>query len=91
MVISQGKYPYKVISLYSCPLEKISVVPDTTLDIVLSNAVLEHIYDLKSAFYHLARITKPGGFGIHMVDFRDHRDFSAHLSNYERRQVLWEV
>jgi len=87
IVISQGKYPSKVISLYSCSLEKISVVPDTTLDIVLSNAVLEHIYDLKSAFYHLARITKPGGFGIHMVDFRDHRDFSRPLEYLIMREV----
>jgi SAM-dependent methyltransferase len=77
-VISQGGYPPDVISLYSCSLEKLTV-PHESVDLVLSNSVFEHLYDLNLAFYHLSRITKPGGLGIHMVDFRDHRDFSRPL------------
>jgi SAM-dependent methyltransferase len=78
-VISQGAYPPKIISLFSCSLENIWEVPDNTLDVVVSHAVIEHIYNLKKAFHQLFRITKPGGMGIHMVDFRDHRDFSRPL------------
>ena len=77
-VISQGGYPPEIISLYSCSLEKITV-PHESVDLVLSNSVFEHLYDVNLAFYHLSRITKPGGLGIHMVDFRDHRDFSRPL------------
>lgn len=79
MVLSQGGYPTESIFLHSCSLEELSGVPDQSIDIVFSNAVLEHLYDLKSAFFHLARITKPGGIGFHNVDFRDHRDFSRPL------------
>lgn len=77
-VLAQGGYPPEIITLYSCSLEKIRI-PAKSVDLVLSNSVLEHLYDLKSAFSQLFRITKPGGRGIHMVDFRDHRDFSRPL------------
>ncbi len=79
MVISQGGYSPECLSLYSSSSEELSAIPDQNVDIVLSCAVLEHLYDLKSAFTHLARITKPQGLGLHQVDFRDHRDFSRPL------------
>jgi SAM-dependent methyltransferase len=79
MVLSEGGYPPHCIDLHSCSLEELSGVPDQSVDIVLSYDVLEHLYDLNSAFSQMARITKPGGFGLHQVDFRDHRDFSRPL------------
>jgi SAM-dependent methyltransferase len=78
-VLVEGGYPPESLSLYSCSLEELSGVPDQSVDMVISCAVLEHLYDLPSAFHHLARITKPGGLGLHQVDFRDHRDFSRPL------------
>ena len=79
IIVSQGGYAPESLSLYSCSLEELAALPDQFVDIVLSCAVLEHLYDLASAFAHLARITKPAGLGLHQVDFRDHRDFSRPL------------
>ena len=53
--------------------------PDDTFDLVFSNAVLEHLYDLRRGTEQLYRVTRPGGIGCHWVDFRDHRDFSRPL------------
>jgi SAM-dependent methyltransferase len=78
-VLSRGQYPADIISLCCGSVEELTGVPDCSVDLVVSNAVLEHLYDLPSAFFHLARITKPGGLGIHQVDFRDHRDSSRPL------------
>jgi SAM-dependent methyltransferase len=78
-VISQSNYPPEIISLYPCSLEELSCLPDNSVDMVVSIAVLEHLYNVESAFNHLSRITKPGGLGSHMVDFRDHRDSSRPL------------
>lgn len=78
-VLSLGGYPPESISLYPCSLEEIKEVPDQSIDVVISNAVLEHLNSLKSAFFNLSRITKSGGMGIHTVDFRDHRDFDRPL------------
>ncbi len=80
-VLSQGHYPPESITLCSCSLEKLSENIDKSVDVVVSNAVFEHLFDLESAFYHLARITKPGGLGIHQVDFRDHRNYSRPLEH----------
>jgi len=53
--------------------------PDDAFDLVFSNAVLEHLYDPQRGAQQLNRVTRPGGFGCHWVDFRDHRDFSRPL------------
>jgi glycosyltransferase involved in cell wall biosynthesis/SAM-dependent methyltransferase len=81
MIVSRGQYPPGSISVHSCSLEELTGVPDESIDLVFSNAVFEHLYDLKSAFSHLARITRPGGLGLHQVDFRDHRDLSRPLEH----------
>jgi SAM-dependent methyltransferase len=78
-IIATGQYPRESICAYTCSLEKLSGVPAESVDLVISNAVFEHLYDLKSAFAQLVRITKPGGLGLHQVDFRDHRDYSRPL------------
>lgn len=78
-VLAQGRYPDDVITLWRGSVEELTDVPDRSVDLVFSNAVLEHLYDLPSAFFHLARITKPGGLGFHQVDFRDHSNFPRPL------------
>lgn len=55
------------------PAEKLT---GAQFDLVLSNAVLEHVYDPSSVCRGLSRITKRGGFNSHQIDLRDHRDFS---------------
>ncbi len=52
---------------------------DGAFDIVLSNAVLEHIEDLGATVDNLAAKTRPGGHGFHQVDLRDHRSFDKPL------------
>jgi len=68
----------RVMTRHSCPVELLDVENDA-IDIVFSNAVVEHFYDVRAAFSQLYRVTRPGGWGIHWVDFRDHRDFSRPL------------
>jgi SAM-dependent methyltransferase len=48
-------------------------------DVVLSNAVLEHVQDLEATARNLAAVTRRGGYNFHQVDFRDHRDFTRPL------------
>lgn len=60
-------------------IEDLAEIDDGSFDLVVSNAVFEHVGNVPRAFTILARITRPGGVGIHQVDFRDHRDFSRPL------------
>lgn len=59
--------------------EDLQDVDDSSVDIVFSNAVLEHLFDLPAACRELGRISKPLAWGLHQVDFRDHRDFARPL------------
>jgi hypothetical protein len=60
------------------PLEELGSVFQN-IDITVSNAVFEHLYDQFQAIKVLHAITAEGGIGLHQVDFRDHRDFSRPL------------
>jgi SAM-dependent methyltransferase len=52
---------------------------DTSFDIACSVAVLEHVCDPDKVFQNIYRSLKPGGYSIHQIDFRDHRDFARPL------------
>src|SRR5262245_20029678 len=45
---------------------------DSSFDAVVSNAALEHVANVPRLCAELLRVTRPGGVGIHQVDFRDH-------------------
>jgi SAM-dependent methyltransferase len=49
---------------------------DGEVDAVFSVSVLEHMVSLDDALESLARITRAGGIGYHVVDFADHRIYS---------------
>lgn len=67
------------LSMLNCGLEEISALADNSIDISLSNAVFEHLYDVEQAIHELFRVTRPGGTGYHQIDFRWHRDFDNPL------------
>ena len=48
-------------------------VADQSVDVVLSNSFLEHVEDIDRVIVEMARITRPGGFGVHSIDGNDHR------------------
>lgn len=61
--------------------EALKSVSDASIDIIYSNAVLEHVEDFRSVAIEAARITKAGGWGRHQIDMRDHRSFERPLSH----------
>lgn len=77
-LLSLDAYDDEAILRLECPIEAIAAA-DGSIDVICSNAVLEHVYDVPAAAAQLARITRPGGIGLHQVDFRDHRDFEQPL------------
>jgi SAM-dependent methyltransferase len=52
-------------------------------DAVFSVSLLEHLDRIDEALESLRRVTKPGGVGLHVVDFVDHRSYGdARVSPY---------
>jgi SAM-dependent methyltransferase len=77
-LLTARNYSENVIQRVSSSLEKVPL-PDGYCDFVWSNAVLEHVYNLDASFTQLYRVTRPGGYNLHQVDFRDHRNFDKPL------------
>lgn len=78
-ILSLGGYPDNVIKLFATSLEELSGIADNSVDVVFSNAVLEHIISPPRAFQQMARISPKGAWGFHQVDFRDHRTMEQPL------------
>jgi SAM-dependent methyltransferase len=62
-------------------------------DIILSNAVLEHVYNLEETFRNLVLLLKPGGYMYHGVDLRCHNRFKgkSELFFLTIPQWLWNL
>jgi SAM-dependent methyltransferase len=78
--IAQNSYD-GVLRLLPEPAEALASLADASLDIVLSNAVLEHVKDFPRAVRELARISRPGGIQAHQIDWRNHWDFGRPLDH----------
>lgn len=73
----------------------LSSIEDNSIDLIYSNAVLEHVHPLDAAIQEMFRVTQAGGYGAHQVDFRYHRDFDLPLEHllltYEEYQTVLDV
>lgn len=67
-----------LVQAVEAPLEELGN-QFASVDITLSNAVFEHLYDPFEGIKALHRVMSVGGIGLHQVDFRDHRDFARPL------------
>ncbi|MEJ1165341.1 methyltransferase domain-containing protein [Variovorax sp. CCNWLW186] len=64
--IVESRLDYRIESVYAL------TVPRESADVVVSNAFFEHVPDVNRAVESIARITKPGGYGVHIIDTIDH-------------------
>lgn len=78
-ILTYNNYIPESIKCFASPMEELTGIATASVDIIFSNAVLEHIYNPEAAFKSLARVSKPDGWGFHQVDFRDHRSMDKPL------------
>jgi hypothetical protein len=71
-------------------LKGLRSLPSDSVDLVFSQAVLEHVplAEFAATARELHRIQRAGGFGSHSIDFRDHLQGS--LNNLRFSEALWE-
>jgi putative flippase GtrA/SAM-dependent methyltransferase len=63
------------------PAEDLHSVSDDSVDFVYSNAVLEHIVDIRAVAEETARVLKPGSWAAHQIDWRHHENFDRPLEH----------
>jgi SAM-dependent methyltransferase len=61
-------------------------------DVVFSNAVLEHVADVRSSFEAMRELLAPEGVMLHDVDLRSHQRFEQHALHFlEYSPFLWKI
>jgi SAM-dependent methyltransferase len=83
--LDNNKLEYRFGDAANLPLDNCSV------DMVFSNAVLEHVHDVRKAISEMGRVTKPDGFGIHEIDLRDHFFQATPLRLLRYPDWLWNL
>ncbi|MFA5142609.1 MAG: methyltransferase domain-containing protein [Candidatus Omnitrophota bacterium] len=67
----------KLVYIYGLDIgERGAALKEDSFDLIISRAVLEHIYNIDSAFDFMDRHLKRGGCHLHKVDLRDHDMFT---------------
>lgn len=69
------------LHLVSSGAEQLAEKMPEQLDVIYSNAVLEHMTDHRATVEALAQVTAPGGINFHQVDFRFHENFERPLDH----------
>jgi len=79
------------------PKGELDLLPDATFDVVISAGVLEHVHadSAWKIIQEMARVLKPGGYGIHSITLSDHLyhyDLSASPKQYLRySERTWKL
>lgn len=76
---------------YRAPWLDDQLVEPASVDMVFSQAVLEHADDLETVYRVMARWLKPEGFMSHQIDFTCHgsaRDWNGHWAHSE---LMWQL
>lgn len=65
--------------IYGKGIEDTSTMfPARSFDFIISNAVLEEVYQIDKAFDFMDRLLAPGGYSMHKIDLRDYGMFTKH-------------
>ena len=78
------------ISIIANPIENLFSLEDNSVDLITSNSLLEHVRDLDRALDECRRVLKPGGYMLHFIDLRDHRNFNRPFTFLRYRSSHWE-
>jgi hypothetical protein len=76
---------------YAAPWHDPEVVRAGSVDMIVSQAVLEHVTDLPLTYRAMYEWVKPGGVVAHSIDFRSHtyaREWNGHWAYSDR---LWRL
>jgi hypothetical protein len=76
---------------YIVPWDDPSVIREHSIDLILSQAVLEHVKDVGHTYRAMRAWLRPGGFLSHVIDFRCHATSDAWNGHWEYSDFVWEL
>jgi SAM-dependent methyltransferase len=76
---------------YTVPWTDPSVIRRGEVDLIISQAVLEHVDDLENTYDAFAQWLRPGGRMSHEIDFRSHGLTRPWNGHWEYPELVWRV
>ncbi|WP_198033076.1 methyltransferase domain-containing protein [Methylosinus sp. PW1] len=76
---------------YFAPWDDPSIVPAESLDMILSQAVLEHIERIGPIYSAMYRWLRPGGFMSHQIDYKSHGMASTWDGHWTHSDLTWTL
>ena len=76
---------------YQAPWNDLAGVPGGSVDLIYSQAVLEHVDDLDGAYASMRRWLKTGGLMSHQIDYRCHGKADTWNGHWTYSDFTWKV
>jgi hypothetical protein len=76
---------------YRAPWSTQGAVEENTLDLVFSQAALEHVDDLEEVYEAIFLWLKPGGYMSHQIDFKCHGSASEWNGHWAYSDLMWAL
>jgi SAM-dependent methyltransferase len=75
--------------VYAVPWNQYDISINDSVDLIYSQAVLEHVDDLEDTYQQMYRWLKPGGFMSHVIDFKCHGTSKKWNGHWTYSDFMW--
>jgi SAM-dependent methyltransferase len=76
---------------YIAPWNDRSLLDRDSIDMIFSQAVMEHLTDVPAAYSAMARLLKPGGFMSHVIDYKSHGNTYKWNGHWTVSDRCWRI
>lgn len=76
---------------YVAPWDRNDVVERGSVDMIFSQAVMEHVDDLAGAYAAMREWLAPGGFISHQIDMRSHGTADSWDGHWKHSDLMWKL
>jgi hypothetical protein len=76
---------------YLAPMGRMHEIPGNSVDLIVSQAVMEHVDKLEETYAECFRCMKPGGFMSHQIDLRCHDTAPKWNGHWKYADLTWRL
>lgn len=76
---------------YLAPMGRMQEIPNKSVDLIISQAVMEHIDELEETYLECFRCIKTSGFMSHQIDFRSHDTAPEWNGHWKYGDLTWRL